>query len=288
MNRALMPHKLKGHFTDVSNYFKLHKYNLDSYKPNVKVNIENSRFIIKTLEDGSEITKVLKLRYEVLYKEFLGIDTSKKPNTLDIDEFDILFDHLVIIDKKTDNIIGTYRLNCTKFNKILYAAKELNMSSIDALPGYKVEMGRACVHPDFRNGVTIAALWKGLGDYVRQTGARYMFGCASIKTDDPYKIVKIHSWLSQYHSEEHKTVLPTKEFENELLTWALKRDVVELNELSSDDIASEIPPLLMTYLKSGGVICGQPSHDKYFKIFNYLTLVDKENMVESFHRKFFE
>eukprot|EP00831_Metopus_contortus_P025310 TRINITY_DN21848_c0_g1_i1.p2 TRINITY_DN21848_c0_g1~~TRINITY_DN21848_c0_g1_i1.p2 ORF type:complete len:106 (-),score=23.41 TRINITY_DN21848_c0_g1_i1:22-339(-) len=76
---------------------------------------------------------------------------------------------LMIINKSDDALIGTYRLNCTKFSNNFYSATEFNIDAILELPGDKVELGRACVHPDFRNGMTIALLWKGPVSYTHLT-----------------------------------------------------------------------------------------------------------------------
>eukprot|EP00831_Metopus_contortus_P025311 TRINITY_DN21848_c0_g1_i3.p1 TRINITY_DN21848_c0_g1~~TRINITY_DN21848_c0_g1_i3.p1 ORF type:complete len:129 (-),score=13.83 TRINITY_DN21848_c0_g1_i3:58-444(-) len=102
---------------------------------------------------------------------------------------------LMIINKSDDALIGTYRLNCTKFSNNFYSATEFNIDAILELPGDKVELGRACVHPDFRNGMTIALLWKGLSEYMSASESRFFFGCSSIKSMDYMFILNVYNAL---------------------------------------------------------------------------------------------
>jgi len=287
INRFI-PTKISLSVRNIQNNTKSLFLRMKGYKPNVEIYIENSRFIIKTIPNSKELIEVLKMRYEVLYKEFLGIDTSLEPNRIEVDKYDTLFDHLAIIDKNTNKPVGTYRLNCTKYNRILYAADEFDMTSIDKLDGYKVEMGRACVHPDYRNGAIISSLWKGLGAYVNATKSRYMFGCASVITKDPFQVFLISKWLEKYNSEEYKGVLPNERYRNESLEWAIDNNMEQTFVSETEEAVKLVPPLLMTYLKSGGCICGKPAHNKSFNCYDFLTLVDKETMEPSYHHKFFE
>ena len=43
---------------------------------------------------------------------------------------------------------------------------EFDLGNIPDSDGDKLEMGRACIHPDFRSGFTFIALWKGLAGYI--------------------------------------------------------------------------------------------------------------------------
>lgn len=175
VRKTFVPKKSKEQTRALSSISKTYRFRIRTYRPHIKIREENSRFIIKTVENGSELMDVLKLRYEVFYSEYVGTLTEDGVTGIDADKFDILFDHLAIIDKKTEKTVGTYRLNCTKFNDKFYSGKEFKMKSIEDLKGHKIELGRACVHPQYRNGATITALWKGLGAYMSETDSRYMF-----------------------------------------------------------------------------------------------------------------
>jgi putative hemolysin len=74
-------------------------------------------------------------------------------------------------------VIGTYRLQIQPPYQAWYTATEFHMRRIvKHLPGNKLELGRACVHPEHRNGITIALLWEGIAAYMIASQTSYMFG----------------------------------------------------------------------------------------------------------------
>jgi len=286
VRKKLVPKKVKRAAKALSNISKTFRFRIRTYRPKVKIYEENSRFIIKTVESGSELMNVLKLRYEVFYSEYVGEITDDGVQGIDVDKFDIIFDHLAIIEKKSGKTVGTYRLNCTRFNDKFYAAKEFKMKSIENLKGHKIELGRACVHPEYRNGVTITALWKGLGAYMKATDSRYMFGCSSIHADDSFQISLIHHWLKDHMNSDHSDVKPRKKFRDSKFAKTVQKTTEERFAPFREAAVNLVPPLLLSYLKAGGSICGEPALDKAFHCYDYLTLIDRETMDKGFVRKF--
>jgi len=57
-------------------------------------------------------------------------------------------DHIIIIDKNINKIIGTYRINI--YNKKFYSAKEFYINDLLALKGKKAELGRACIFKELQ------------------------------------------------------------------------------------------------------------------------------------------
>jgi putative hemolysin len=47
-----------------------------------------------------------------------------------------------------------------------------------------VELGRSCVHPDWRSGGVILALWGALAEFMHRNALDTMVGCASISMRD--------------------------------------------------------------------------------------------------------
>ena len=274
--------KAVGVIRDVS---KTLRFRIRTYRPNTNFCEDNSRFVIKIIENGEELMEVLRLRYQVFYGEY-----AYKTDLygIDVDKFDTFFDHLAIIDKKTGKPIGTYRLNSTRFNKKFYSEKEFHMDEIKELSGHKIELGRACVHPDYRNGATIAALWKGLGAYMSITDSRYMFGCSSIHSDDTFQTALIHHWLnnSGYLPKEYDGISPRGKFRDKKFDRMIEKTGEERFAPFRDAAVNLVPPLLLSYLKAGGFVCGKPAYDKAFKCYDYLTLIDRKKMDPSFVRKF--
>lgn len=257
--------------------------NLRFYVPKIPIYLDKKNFIIKTADNGKELLQALKLRHDVFLDELLH---KHKKSGLDIDQFDRRCDHLMIIDKSTSKLIGTYRLQSSLHTKRWYTATEFHMKQIRKLPGNKLELGRACVHPDYRNGVTIALLWEGIHAYMQASNTQYMFGCSSIKTMDKEEIRRIYYFLKQQNhvTDEHK-VRPKGRFKVQGLRRHLKKYPHFHRTLESKEFIGKIPTLLQSYFKVGAKVCGSPAIDKSFRCIDFLTLLDVNDLREQYIRK---
>lgn len=250
------------------------------FKPKVPIRIERGGFIIKTAENKEELSKALKLRHEVFYRELLD---RKRLFGIDVDKFDFLCDHLIVIDKKADCFIGTYRLISSLFSKKFYSQTEFNIDAILDLAGNKLELGRACVHRDYRTGSTFSLLWRGITDYMRKTDTRYLFGCSSVKTVDTRHIAALHTFFKGDHSAPARLrVTPRRKF-------AIRRFDALVNDLSDQEVSAAaglVPPLINWYFRNGAQVCGEPALDKKFKCADFLTLFNIEDLSAKGHRKY--
>lgn len=255
---------------------------LRAFKPKVKLKIERERFIIKTAESYDELAGALKLRYDVFYKELLE---KKLISGIDIDKFDFKCDHLIIIDKKTNNYIGTYRLISNNFSKKFYSESEFAIDNIISLPGIKLELGRACVHKDFRTGSTIALLWRGISEYMKLTGTKYLFGCSSVMTTNKNEIAAIYRYLQKSNlAPEEYRVYPKGKYK--IKTFSSYTDQIPDENTLSKETLNLIPALIKSYLSMGAMICGEPALDKKFRCADFLTLFNIDNSSEKVHRKY--
>lgn len=90
----------------------------------------------------------------------------ESPAGHDIDLFDPFFEHLLVrapsLDRRSNPVIGTYRvLTPANAQRVggLYADGEFGLTRLRPLRAKIVEVGRSCVHPDWRSGGAILALW---------------------------------------------------------------------------------------------------------------------------------
>ena len=148
----------------------------------------------------SEIRRAQRLRYQVFYEEM-----SATPGALailsrrDEDQFDSVFDHLLVIDRGDANdgrrwrrskVVGTYRMlrhEVADLHDGFYTQGEYDISALlRAKPDCKfMELGRSCVLKPYRNKRTLELLWQGVWSYVREHNADVMIGCASFEGTDP-------------------------------------------------------------------------------------------------------
>jgi putative hemolysin len=252
------------------------------YVPTLPFTKDFRKYKLKIAETPDELMSVLHLRHQI----FFGTDG------IDFDLFDTEADHLMLMDESTGQVVGTYRLMNSLRSKEFYSQGEFEMDSILALPGVKLELGRACIHPDYRTGSAIAIVWQGLGEYMRRLGADWLFGCSSVSFDpDLESSVAMNRAVGRSllkHASGHDLrVTPRNPYRHEGLDF--RSELKESYEMDSTEerLAQRgIPPLLKGYLRLGAKICGAPSWDPEFCTLDYFTLVEVATMDESFRSRF--
>ena len=204
---------------------------------------------------SEEVRAAQALRYQVFVDE-MGAKASAEAtlSKLDVDEFDAVCDHLLVVAHQADGsykVVGTYRLlRREAMQKIgrFYTDGEFDIALIKQYKGEILEVGRSCVHPDFRNRAVMQLLWRGIGAYVAKFNIGLMFGCASFHGIDPQTHAMALSYLHHYH-------LAPKE----ICPRALESRYVEMNLLPKEAVDVKrsfavLPPLIKGYLRLSGYI----------------------------------
>lgn len=200
----------------------------------------------------SEILEAQRLRYSVFADE-LGARLRTRTPQVDHDIFDPYCEHLVVRDEHAGAVVGTYRIlapaQAVKIGAY-YSEGEFDLTRLLHLRPRMVEIGRSCVHPDYRSGATITLLWTGLARYMLQNGYDYLIGCASMSMADGghaaasiYRRLQAHMAPLEYH------VFP--------------RCPLPLDSLNQT-LPAAVPPLIKGYLRAGAWVCGDPAWDPDF------------------------
>ena len=103
-----------------------------------------------------EILSAQKLRYRVFADE-LGARLNPRTPGVDQDIFDPYCEHLVVRDERSGEVIGTYRILSPEQAKAVgsyYSETEFDLIRLQHLRPRMVEIGRSCVHPDYRAEMT--------------------------------------------------------------------------------------------------------------------------------------
>ena len=219
-------------------------------------------FQITWASTPNEIKEAQRLRFKVFAEE-MGANLAQNSEGLDVDEFDAYCDHLLIRDQETLKVVGTYRvLPPHKAQEIgrLYSDSEFDLTRLNHLRPKMVELGRSCVHTDYRSGAVIMALWSGLAQYMQKHNYEIMLGCASIPMADGG-----HFAASLYNSLSEEQMAPTE-------NHAFPRLPLPLDKLNGG-LDVEPPPLIKGYLKLGAKICSAPAWDPDFNTADLLTML---------------
>ena len=230
---------------------------------------------------------LLRLRHDVFLQELLGRSNA---NLVDQDSFDDVCDHLVIIEKASGRYVGTYRFISSAFADSFYTETEFDLGNIPDSDGDKLEMGRACIHPDFRSGFTFIALWKGLAGYISKHPVSQLFGCSSVMNTEISTTAQIIDYLKRhghysptYHCQPRGNYVP-QGLDKALAT--VEAEPLEQREAKDDDLKKLIPPLLWAYLDAGAKVVGRPAHDADFACMDFLTVLDTKNLRDDLVRKY--
>jgi putative hemolysin len=224
---------------------------------------------------AAEVTEAQRIRYKVFAEE-MGAKLPSAKLGLDIDRFDEFCDHLLVRDHANDKVVGTYRILPPAQAHAAggyYSETEFDLSRLMHLRDRMMEVGRSCVHADYRDGATITQLWSGLADYIGKNGHEYMIGCASISMGDGghyaasvyNKVHKLHAAPAEYRVFPHCR-LPLESLNQNL-------EVI-------------IPPLIKGYLRLGAYIAGEPAWDPDFNCADLFILMPVSRMNSRYAKHF--
>jgi putative hemolysin len=238
---------------------------------------ETSLFRVSLAQSPEDLTECQRLRYNVFNVELgEGLSTSVRCK-LDIDPFDSFCDHLMVRDLETGKLVGTYRLQTggvARKNLGYYGDQIFDFSVYERVRKEVLELGRACVHVDFRNIMVLHALWKGIAVYATRNDSRYLIGCSSISSQDENHGAAMYASLQdKYLVEPPLRTAPHPGHE-----CRASGELVE---------AGRPPRLFRAYLEISGRICGPPAIDREFKTIDFLTVVDLAKLPDRVRSRFF-
>ncbi len=213
-----------------------------------------SPFSLRLADGADQIRQAQRLRYEVFGVE-MGARLDSAASGLDQDRFDRLCDHLLVCERASGRVVGTYRmLPPTRVAQAggWYCAAEFDVTRLWPRRADIVEVGRACVAPEYRTGLVIALLWSGLMRYARAHRAAHLIGCASLDTGDGGHLAATicRRLLRDHLAPNDWRVAPRRAFVLE--GW---REVPD----------APLPGLIKGYLRLGAEVCGEPAWDPAFR-----------------------
>lgn len=217
-----------------------------------------------------------RLRFKVFNIE-MGEGLSSSYSTgLDEDHFDMVCDHLLVEDRNDGRIVGTYRMQSglTAAAKLgYYSAQEFEFAPYEGIRHQVLELGRASIDRHHRSSEVLTLLWRGIAQYARLFGLRYLIGCSSLPSQDPLLGWTLFQQLSPFLAREEFRTVPTAACALPTVDGRMENPVTP-------------PKLLRTYLGIGAKICGPPAWDREFGTIDFLTLMDLEQVTPSARSRF--
>lgn len=224
-----------------------------------------------------QVEAAQRLRYRVFSEEY-GSDLGAQTPGIDADEFDTVCDHLVVTDLDSGELVATTRILHQADTAAVggfYSAGEFDLSALEHLPGTIAELGRTCVHPDYRNGATISLLWSAVAEYLVERGVDYMIGCASIGMSDG----GLKAWRIARHLQNEYLADPA------FLVKPL-RAMPHLTHTRDNDRPVDVPALIRAYMRLGARVCGEPCWDPDFRCADLLVVLEVSKLAGRYSRHF--
>lgn len=218
---------------------------------------ERSGLVVSWARHNDEVRQAQRLRFAVFAEEMgARLDTSLPGH--DVDLFDNYCEHLLVRDQVSGEVVGTYRLlTPVQARRVgsTYSDLEFDLVRLRSLRERMVELGRSCVHPDYRHGGVIMALWGALAEFMVRNKLDTMIGCASIPMLHN-GIVSGDVAASIWHKLKASHMAPIEHRVYPRLPLPVER--------LDHNLAVEAPALIKGYLRLGAKILGAPAWDPDF------------------------
>ena len=243
---------------------------------------------VRWASSEEEVREAQRLRYRIFAGE-MGAQLpspSGAPPELDIDRFDPFCDHLLVRaivpgQEPRKTLVGTYRVlapSAARRAGGFYTDTEFDLTPLSQLRARAVELGRSCVHPSWRSGAVIMALWTALGDYMRTRELDTMIGCASVGLSDGgqtandlwHRLRVDHLVAPQWQVRPH-IALPLEG---------------ESTQLVAAHRLTDTPPLIKGYLRCGARLLGPPALDVAFNAADLPLMLQLEHLAPRYRKHF--
>ena len=247
----------------------------------------NPNLKIRLARDEQDFKAAQRLRYQVFIEELGGNgDLVDHDLQLEKDRFDPYFNHLILIDqrrdaKALDHVVGVYRMldrAGAKRAGQFYSETEYDLSPLKNSGRNLLELGRSCVHPDYRGGLAVHYLWNGLAEYVAKNEIEVLFGVASFHGVDPKALALPLSYLHNNHlaPEDLRVKVRDGHFQS--------MNLLGPDQSTRASAMREIPSLIKAYLRIGGFVGDGAFIDHSFNTVDVCLLLDTARMSPRQHR----
>lgn len=249
--------------------------------PKDRVISEDSVYALRLARDARDLRAAQRLRYRVFVEE-LGADGPLVDHAarLERDDFDEIFDHLLLIDTRLDpetleHVVGVYRLlpsDRLAGGGRFYSEGEYDLTPLRESGRKLLELGRSCVHPDYRGGTGMFHLWNALADYVLERGIEVLFGVASFHGTDIAALTPSLAYLQHHHLAPPGLRVVARGAGHQ------RMDLLPPEALDRKAAMAATPALIKAYLRLGGFVGEGAFIDRDFNTTDVCLVMDTERM----------
>ncbi len=259
--------------------------------PAFRVRADVGRYRLRLAETLEDREAACRLRFKVFNIELgEGLESSYETG-LDVDRFDSICEHLLVEDKTSRRVVGTYRMQSgttAARNLGYYSEQEFNLLPYEPLRPGILELGRASIDREHRTPEVLMLLWRGIAQYATDMGLRTLLGCSSLNSNDPAEGWQMYRQLENFRVPPEFETTPTAAYTCPPGSYDFAQQSADAqpspcwtDRLQPEDsapaptqIAVKVPKLLKTSLAIGARIAAPPAWDREFRTIDFLTLLD--------------
>jgi len=233
-------------------------------------------FSVHIARTEQDLRAAKRLRYQVFIEELGGSGTLvDHDNKLEQDRFDPFFDHLLLTDETRGKVVGVYRvMRCDQARAAgsFYSESEYNLAPLLASGRRLLELGRSCLHSEYRGGPALFHLWSALASYIAEHKIEVLFGVASFHGTDPTALAEPLSLLHHRHlAPEYLRVTARP-------SCFQRMDLIGENGLDRRAAMLQVPSLIKSYLRLGGFVGQGAFIDRSFNTTDVCLILDTAQM----------
>ena len=233
-------------------------------------------FTVTLAESDADVRAAQRLRYEVFVEELGGAgELVNHDLRLEQDCFDPFVDHLLLWDNRVAQVVGVYRVmrqDQAEAAGRFYSASEYDVTPLIASGRKLLELGRSCLHKDYRGGTAMFHLWSALADYVAQHDIEILFGVASFHGNDVRSLAEPLSLLHHRHLAPPELRVRAQD------SHFQKMDLLPIDRLDPRKAMLQVPSLIKAYLRLGGFVGEGAFVDSAFNTIDVCLILDTERM----------
>ena len=247
--------------------------------------MNDSHFELKIASSKEEIEASQRLRYKVFVKELgASSDAIDQKSKIEADEYDEWVDHLILIDRRIapstmEHVIGVYRLLRDEIALTndcgFYSDTEFDLAPLIGSGRKLLELGRSCVHPDYRAGIAMFHLWNRLAEYVIEHQIEILFGVASFHGTNPKDFAHQLAYLHHNHLAPEDLRVTVRDQQGTRL------DLIPPDKIDKKKAIIGMPTLIKAYLRLGGFVGDGAFLDYSFNTLDVCILMDTQRMANN-------
>lgn len=229
--------------------------------------LSKGRYAVRLAETAGDLRRAQQLRWLAFIGQRGGV--AEAGADVDADALDDECRHVLVEDTRSGTLVCTFRfLHLQGGDQIdrSYSAQYYNLARLRGFAGPMVEMGRFCIHPEWRDPNILRMAWAFMTAYVDANGVELLFGCSSFTGTEPAAYEDAFAMLKDRHLAPRRWLPRVKA--PRVFRFAR---LLKTRQPDARRAMAGMPPLLRTYLMMGGWVSDHAVIDPHLNTLHVFT-----------------